>query len=97
MATIDPAALYPDSLLSSRFSSRFFYFDISSLFYTDERPRGRTKRSTSREKFYKHPIKNGEMCARDRRNATLFSKRIHESNVLSKKVGRDFSLSTTCF
>lgn len=25
------------------------------------------------------------MCARDRRNATLFSKRIHESNVLSKK------------
>lgn len=58
MATIDPAALYPDSLLSSRFPSRFFYFDISSLFYTDERPRGRTKRSTSREKFYKHPIKN---------------------------------------
>lgn len=95
MATIDPAALSPDSLLSSSFSSRFFYFDISSPFTSmNAHTRGRNDRQAGKNFTMKHPIKNGrfEKCALAIEEREIFlTKRnfIHENKVLSKKIGRD--------
>lgn len=105
MATIDPAALSPDSLLSSSFSSRFFYFDISSPFTSmNAHTRGRNDRQAGKNFTMKHPIKNGrfEKCALAIEEHEIFlgTNFIHESKVLSRKIGRDpprqFVFKTKC-
>lgn len=73
----------PDSLLSSSFSSRFFYFGIFSLslffFYIDERPRN--DRQAGKNFTMKHPIKNAirNVYSRSQKREIFLAKCIHES------------------